>query len=161
MGAVPSVAPNPQLLTLQTTSQQLKNEELSLVRLLTGSNHQSSSETEDMEPSGAVWLDDCCNLWIGNEVGQVGDVPNDGEGVLGVDPVHHLLLLLNIAREEQARHTAGSQTTPVWFLWQLTQGLLSSPVFTSKGCRRRRQPCRGQCRCSQVPRPSCEVGEPE
>ena len=62
-----------------------------------------------MEPSGAVWLDDCCNLWVGNEVGQVGDVPNDGEGVLGVDPVHHLLLLLNIARDEQARHTEGSQ----------------------------------------------------
>merc|ERR1712210_246348 len=93
----------------QTTSQQLKNEELSLVRLLTGSNHQSSSETEDMEPSGAVWLDDCCNLWVGNEVGQVGDVPNDGEGVLGVDPVQYLLLLLNIARDEQARHTECSQ----------------------------------------------------
>merc|ERR1712007_220211 len=125
----------------QTTSQQLKNEELSLVRLLTGSNRQSSSETEDMEPSGAVWLDDCCNLWVGDKVGQVGDVPDGGEGVLGVGPVHHLLLLLNIAREEQARHTAGYQTTPVWFLWQLTHGLLSS-LFAQKGRRKRRQPRR-------------------
>merc|ERR1712088_826706 len=85
------------------------------------------SETEDVEPSGAVWLDDHCNLWVG--------------------PVPPLLLLLNTAREEQARHTAGYQTTSVWFLWQLTHGLLSSPVFAQKGRGRWRQP-RGQCcRC--------------
>merc|ERR1712203_462544 len=100
------------------------------------------SETEDVEPSGAVWLDDHCNLWVGDEVGQVGGDDEGGDGVLRVGPVPPLLLLLNIAREEQARHTAGYQTTSVWFLWQLTHGLLSSLVFAQKGRRRRRQPCR-------------------
>merc|ERR1712179_628592 len=76
----------------------------------------------------------------------VGD-DEGGGGVFGVGPVPHLLLLLNVAREEQARHTAGYQTTPVWFLWQLTHGLLSSPVFAQKGRRRRRQPRRGQSQC--------------
>jgi len=71
--------------------------------------HLSASETEDVEPSSAVWLDDHCNLWVGDEVGQVGGDDEGGEGVLGVGPVHHLLLLLNVAREEQARHTAGYQ----------------------------------------------------
>ena len=77
-----------------TLHQQLQNEALSLVRLLTGSNHQSSSETEDVEPSGAVWLDDHCNLWVGDEVGQVGGGAEGGKGVLGVDPVPPLLVTL-------------------------------------------------------------------
>ena len=75
--------------------------------------HPSSSETEDVEPSGAVWLGDHCKLWVaywvGDEVGQVGGDDEGGEGVLGVGPVHHLLFVLNIAREEQARHAAGYQ----------------------------------------------------
>ena len=69
----------------------------------------SASETEDVDPSGPVWLDDHCNLWVSDEVGKVGGDDEGGEGVLGVGPVPHLQLLLNIAREEQARHTAGYQ----------------------------------------------------
>merc|ERR1711902_475352 len=103
---------------------------------------------EDVEPPGAVWLDDHCYLWVGDEVGQVGGDDEGGEGVLGVGPVLPLLLLLNVAREEQGRHTAGYQTAPVWFLWQITHGLLPSPVFAQKGHGRWRQPCCGQCcRC--------------
>merc|ERR1712062_949925 len=68
------------------------------------------SEAEDVEPPGAVWLDDHCYLWVGAEVGQVGGDDEGGEGVLGVGPVPPLLLLLNVAREEQGRHTACNQT---------------------------------------------------
>merc|ERR1712200_203502 len=86
------------------------------------------SEAEDVEPPGAVWLDDHCYLWVG--------------------PVPPLLLLLIVAREEQGRHTAGYQTAPVWFLWQITHGLLPRPVSAQKGRGRWWQPCRGQsCRC--------------
>merc|ERR1711936_846653 len=87
--------------------------------LLRACKHSSASEAEEVE--------------------QVGGDDEGGEGVLGVGPVPPLLLLLNIAREEQARHTAGYQTTPVWFLWQLSHGLLSS-LFAQKGRRKRRQP---------------------
>merc|ERR1712032_1218523 len=55
------------------------------------------------------------------------------------------LLLSNLARKGQARHTADYQTTPVWFLWQLPHGLLST-IFAPKGRGRWRKP-RGQCRC--------------
>merc|ERR1712008_119162 len=101
------------------------------------------SEREYVEPSGAVRLDDHCNLRVGDEVGKVGGDDEGGEGVLGVGPVP--VLLLNIARQEQARHTTGYQTAPVWFLRQLTHGLLSS-IAASKGCGRWRQP-RSQSRC--------------
>merc|ERR1712037_219760 len=115
------------------------------------------SETEDVGPSGAVWLGDHCKLWVaywvGDEVGQVGGDDEGGEGVLGVGPVPHLLLLLNVAREEQARHTAGYQTTPVWFLWQLSHGLLSSPVFAQKVSPRQWQPRRGQPQCELEDKP--------
>merc|ERR1711972_1111065 len=84
------------------------------------------SETEDVEPSGAVWLDDHCNL--------------------GVGPVPGLQLLPNLARQEQARHTADYQTTPVWFLWQFPDGLLPC-IFAKKGFGRWWQPRFGQCRC--------------
>ena len=77
--------------------------------------HPSASETEDVEPSGAVWLDDHCYLWVGDEVGQVGGDDEGGEGVLGVGPVPPLLLLLDIARKEQARHTAGYQVMHDFF----------------------------------------------
>merc|ERR1712029_1075966 len=43
------------------------------------------SETEDVEPSGAVWLDDHCNLRVGDEVEEVSGDDEGGEGVLGVD----------------------------------------------------------------------------
>jgi len=86
--------------------------------------HPSASETEDVEPSGAVWLDDHCNLRVGDEVEEVGGDDEGGEGLLGVGPVPGLQLLPNLARQEQARHTADYQTTPVWFLWQLPHGLL-------------------------------------
>merc|ERR1711910_211211 len=66
--------------------------------LLRACKYSSASEAEDVEPPGAVWLDDHRFLWVGDEVG----------------PVPPLLLLLNIAREEQGRHTAGYQTAPVW-----------------------------------------------
>merc|ERR1711964_817980 len=56
-----------------------------------------------------------------------------------------LLLLSNFARQEQARHTADYQTTPVCFLWQLPHDLLSC-IFAEKGCGRWWQP-RGQCQC--------------
>merc|ERR1712108_23696 len=42
-----------------------------------------------------------------------------------VGSVPGLLLLPDFARQEQARHTADYQTTPVWFLWQLPHDLLS------------------------------------
>merc|ERR1712008_194538 len=104
------------------------------------------SEREYVEPSGAVRLDDHCNLRVGDEVGKVGGDDEGGEGVLGVGPVPDLLLLLNIARQEQARHTADYQTAPVWFLRQLTHGLLSS-IFASKGCGRWWEPRCAQSRC--------------
>merc|ERR1712192_12074 len=117
-------------------------------------------DTDDVDPSGAVWLDDHCNLWVGDEVGKVGGdggkVVNEvkkvcgddegGEGVLRVEPVPPLLILPNFARQEQARHTADYQTAPVWFLWELPHGLLST-IFASKGRGRWRKPCCGQCRC--------------
>merc|ERR1711936_1263699 len=78
--------------------------------LLRACKHSSASEAEDVEPPGAVWLDDHCYLWVGDEVEQVGGDDEGGEGVLGVGPVPPLLLLLNIAREEQGKHTAGYQT---------------------------------------------------
>merc|ERR1711936_51090 len=114
--------------------------------LLRACKHPSASDKEDVEPPGAVWLDDHCYLWVGDEVGQVGGDDEGGEGVLGVGPVPPLLLLLNVAREEQGRHTAGYQTAPVWFLWQITHCLLPSPVFAQKGRGRWWQPRRGQCR---------------
>jgi len=105
----------------------------------------SASETEDVDPSGPVWLDDHCNLWVSDEVGKVGGDDEGGEGVLGVGPVPPLLLLSNLARKGQARHTADYQTTPVWFLWQFPHGLLSS-IFAPKGRGRWRKP-RSQCQC--------------
>merc|ERR1712226_1723777 len=90
------------------------------------------SESEDVEPSGVLWLDDHCNLWVGDEVKQVGGDDEGGEGVLRLVPVPHILLLLSFEGEEQARHTSGYQTTPVWVLWQLTNGLLSGPIFAPK-----------------------------
>ena len=71
--------------------------------------HSSASDREDVEPPGAVWLDDHCYLWVGDEVEQVGGDDEGGEGVLRVGPVPPLLLLLNVAREEQGGHTAGYQ----------------------------------------------------
>merc|ERR1712200_354180 len=90
------------------------------------------SETEDVDPSGPVWLDDHCNLWVSDEVGKVGGDDEGGEGVIGVGPVPPLLLLSNLARKGQARHTADYQTTPVWFFWQLPHGLLST-IFAAEG----------------------------
>merc|ERR1711910_159909 len=101
------------------------------------------SESEDVEPSGALWLDDHCNLWVGDEVKQVGGDDEGGEGVLRLVPVPHILLLLSFEGEEQARHTAGYQTTPVWVLWQLTNGLLS--IFAPKKGRGRWRQCQCQC----------------
>ena len=69
----------------------------------------SASETEDVDPSGPVWLDDHCNLRVSDEVGKVGGDDEGGEGVLGVGPVPPLLLLSNLARKGQARHTADYQ----------------------------------------------------
>merc|ERR1711971_1247728 len=115
-------------------------------------------DTDDVEPSGAVWLHDHCNLWVGDEVGKVsgddegesGEVCGDdegGEGVLGVKSVPPLLILSYIARLEQARHTTDYQTAAVWFLRQLPHGLLST-IFASKGRGRWRKPCaQCQCRC--------------
>merc|ERR1712111_290083 len=97
------------------------------------------SETEDVEPSGAVWLGDHCNLGVGGD-------DEGGEGLLGVGPVPGLQLLPNLARQEQARHTADYQTTPVLFLWQLPHGLLPC-IFAKKGFGRWWQPSCGQCRC--------------
>ena len=71
--------------------------------------HPSASETEDVEPSGAVWLDDHCNLRVGDEVEEVGGDDEGGEGLLGVGPVPGLQLLPSLARQEQARHTADYQ----------------------------------------------------
>merc|ERR1712233_224672 len=82
-------------------------------------------ESEDVEPSVALWLDDHCNLWVGGD--------DEGrEGVLRVVTVPHILLLLSFEGEEQARRTSGYQTTPVWVLWKLTNGLLSGPIFAPK-----------------------------
>merc|ERR1712233_288141 len=89
-------------------------------------------ESEDVEPSVALWLDDHCNLWVGDEVLQVVTVP-------------HILLLLSFEGEEQARHTSGYQTTPVWVLWKLTNGLLSGPIFAPKKGRGRWRQCQCQC----------------
>jgi len=55
-------------------------------------------------------LDDHCNLWVGDEVKQVGGDDEGGEGVLRVVTVPHILLLLSFEGEEQARHTSGYQT---------------------------------------------------
>merc|ERR1712150_85217 len=66
-------------------------------------------ESEDVEPSVALWLDDHCNLWVGDEVKQVGCDDEGGEGVLRVVTVPHILLLLSFEGEEQARHTSGYQ----------------------------------------------------
>merc|ERR1711971_1162548 len=117
------------------------------------------SGTDNVDPSGAVWLDDHCNLWVGDEVGKVGGeasgddkvrkVNGDdegGEGVLGVRPVPPLLILPYAARQKQAGHTADYQTAPVWFLWQLPHGLLST-IFATKGRGRWRKPCYAQCQC--------------
>ena len=68
-----------------------------------------ASETEDVEPSSAVWLDDHCSLRVGDEVEEVGGDDEGGEGLLGVGPVPGLQLLPNLARQEQARHTADYQ----------------------------------------------------
>jgi len=57
--------------------------------------------------------------------GKVGGDDEGGEGLLRVGSVPGLLLLPDFARQEQARHTADYQTTPVWFLWQLPHDLLS------------------------------------
>jgi len=54
-------------------------------------------------------LDDHCNLWVGDEVKQVGGDDEGGEGVLRVVTVPHILLLLSFEGEEQARHTSGYQ----------------------------------------------------
>merc|ERR1712112_24977 len=103
------------------------------------------SESEDVEQSGVLWLDGHCNLWVGDEVKQVGGDDEGGEGVLRLVPVLNLLLLLSFEGEEQARHTAGYQTTPVWVLWQLTNGLLSGPIFAPKKGRARWRQCQCQC----------------
>merc|ERR1711918_90879 len=102
-------------------------------------------ESEDVEPSGALWLDDHCNLWVGDEVKQVGGDDEGGEGVLRLVTVPHILLLLSFEGEEQARHTSGYQTTPVWVLWQLTNGLLSGPISATKKGRARWRQCQCQC----------------
>ena len=100
--------------------------------------HPSASDTGDVEPSGPVWLDEHCNLWVGDEVrkvgrddeggeaggeggedgegGQFGGDDEGGEGVLGVKPVPPLLFLPIIARQEQARHTADYQVMHK-YLW--------------------------------------------
>ena len=78
--------------------------------------HPSASDTGDVEPSGPVWLDEHCNLWVGDEVGKVGGDDEGGEGVLGVKPVPPLLFLPIIARQEQARHTADYQVMHK-YLW--------------------------------------------
>merc|ERR1712172_460741 len=117
------------------------------------------SDTDNVEPSGAVWLDDLCSLWVYDEVGKVGGDDEggegcgeggeggegaddevqkvsghdeSGEGVLGVEPVPLLLILPNCARQEQAGHTAEYQTAPMWFLWQLPHGLLFTNFATKK-----------------------------
>jgi len=72
--------------------------------------HPSASDTDDVDPFSAVWLDDLCNLWeVGDEVRKVSSDDEGGEGVLGFKPVPPLLILSNIARQEQARHTADYQ----------------------------------------------------
>merc|ERR1712150_428979 len=102
-------------------------------------------ESEDVEPSVVLWLDDHCNLWVCDEVKQVGGDDEGGDGVLRLVSVLNLLLLLSFEGEGQARHTSGYQTTPVWVLWQLTNGLLSGPIFAPKKGRGRWRQCQCQC----------------
>merc|ERR1711910_83525 len=66
-----------------------------------------------------------------------------GEGVSRLEPVPSILILHNVARQEQAGHTAGHQTAPVRLLRQLSDGLLST-LFASKSSHKQRQPC-GRC----------------
>merc|ERR1711971_302847 len=56
--------------------------------------HPSASDTDDVDPFSAVWLDDLCNLWeVGDEVRKVSSDDEGGEGVLGFKPVPPLLIL--------------------------------------------------------------------
>merc|ERR1712013_382866 len=61
----------------------------------------------------------------------VGGDDEGGEGVSRLEPVPSILILHNVARQEQAGHTAGHQTAPVRVLRQLSNGLLST-IFASK-----------------------------
>merc|ERR1719422_2369591 len=88
---------------------------------------------DDVEPAGSVDVDD--HGYIG-----VGGDDEGGEGVSRLEPVPSILIVHNVTRQEQARHTAGHQKAPVRVLWQLSHGLLST-IFASKSCHEQRQPC--------------------
>merc|ERR1712107_220147 len=65
------------------------------------------------------------------------------ERVSRLEPVPAILILHNVARQEQAGHTAGHQTAPVRLLRQLSDVLLST-IFASKSSYEQQQPC-GRC----------------
>merc|ERR1711936_1308682 len=91
------------------------------------------SDREDVEAVGVPLLGDHQrNLCVSDEVRKVCGDDEGGKSVLRLQPVCLLLLLHSFARQKQARHPGDNQAAPVWFLWQLSSGLLPT-LFAPEG----------------------------